>query len=177
MLGFAPKQLEQEGKIWYNREKKKVGEKEMDKEQFRSLPEKLRRLILGQEAIEIGKGGVSQVAKKYDVSRTTVTKGKKEYLAGEKYSSETGSRKNGGGRKLVTEKNPEITTLIIEMIEKENGVYGDPMTERRWTTLSTRKIAHFLKKDHGIDISSNTVRRILKKQIQPSAEQKDEGNR
>lgn len=63
------------------------------------------------------------------------------------------------------------------MIEKENGVYGDPMTERKWTTLSERKIARFLKEDHGIDISSKTVGRILKKQIQPSAKQKNERNR
>ena len=49
------------------------------------------------------------------------------------------------------------------MIEKENGVYGDPMTERKWTTLSERKIARFLKEDHEITISSNTVGRILKK--------------
>ena len=115
-------------------------------------------------------------SQKYNVSRTTVTKGKKEYLAGEKYSSETGSRKPGGGRKCITEKKPEITTIIIEMIEKENGVYGDPMTERKWTTLSERKIARFLKEDHGITISSNTVGRILKKQIQPSAKQENEGN-
>lgn len=37
------------------------------------------------------------------------------------------------------------------------------MTERKWTTLSERKIARFLKEDHGITISSNTVGRILKK--------------
>ena len=93
----------------------------MDIEQLKSLPEKLRRLVLGQEAAEVGRGGVSQIARKYNVSRTTVTKGKKEYLAGEKYSSETGSRKPGGGRKCITEKKPEITTIIIEMIEKEKA--------------------------------------------------------
>lgn len=70
-----------------------------------------------------------------------------------------------------------IGKLVIEMIEKENGVYGDPMTDRKWTTLSERKIARFLKEDHGITISSNTVGRILKKQIQPSAKQENEGNR
>lgn len=136
---------------------------EMDKEQFKSLPEKLRRLVLGEEAIEYGRGGVSQIAKKYNVSRTTVTKGKKEYLSGEKYTPETASRKPGGGRKPMTEKYPEITDIIIRMIEQENGVYGYPMSERKWTTLSERKIAEFLQKDHGIKVSSDTVGRILKK--------------
>ena len=54
----------------------------MDREQFKSLPEKLRRLVLGQEAAEYGRGGVSHIAKKYDVSRTTVTKGKKNIFQG-----------------------------------------------------------------------------------------------
>lgn len=75
--------------------------KEMDKEQFRSLPEKLRRLILGQEAAEIGRDGVSRIAEKYNVSRTTVTKGKKEYLSGEKYCSESGSRKKAAEEKQL----------------------------------------------------------------------------
>ena len=148
----------------------------MDREQFKSLPEKLRRLILGQEAAEYGRGGVSHIAKKYHVSRTTVTKGKKEYLSGEKYTAETGSRKAGGGRKAVTEKQPEITKRIIRMIEQENGVYGDPMTERKWTTLSERKIARFLERDYGIRISASTVGRILKKQILSPAKQENEGN-
>ncbi len=34
----------------------------MDREQFKSLPEKLRRLILGQEAAEYGRGGVRATA-------------------------------------------------------------------------------------------------------------------
>ena len=148
----------------------------MDREQFKSLPEKLRRLILGQEAAEYGRGGVSYIAKKYRVSRTTVTKGKKEYLSGEKYTAETGSRKAGGGRKAVTEKQPEITKLIIRMIEQENGVYGDPMSERKWTTLSERKIAGFLERNYGIRISASTVGRILKKQILSPAKQENEGN-
>ena len=147
----------------------------MDREQFKSLPEKLRRLVLGQEAAEYGRGGVSHIAKKYDVSRTTVTKGKKEYLSGGKYTLETGSRKAGGGRKAVTEKQPEITKRIIQMIEQENGVYGDPMSERKWTTLSERKIAGFLKED-GIRISPSTVGRILKKQILSPAKQENEGS-
>lgn len=54
----------------------------MDIEQLKSLPEKLRRLVLGQEAEEIGRGGVSQIARKYNVSRTTVTKGKRNILQG-----------------------------------------------------------------------------------------------
>lgn len=146
--------------MWYNGNKKIKAEKEMDIEQFKSLPEKLRRLILGQEAIEYGRGGVSRTAEKYKVSRTTVTKGKKEYLAGEKYTPETASRKPGGGRKAMTEKYPEIADIILQMIEQENGVYGDPMSERKWTTLSEQKIVGFLQKDHGIKVSGDTVGRI-----------------
>lgn len=63
----------------------------------------------------------------------------------------------------MTEKYPEITDIILRMIEQENGVYGDPTSERKWTTLSEQKIARFLQKDHRIKVSGDTVGRILKK--------------
>lgn len=135
----------------------------MDRQQFMAIPEKQRRLILGQEAIEYGYGGVTAIAKKYGVSRTTVTKGRDEYQAGIEYKCGDRSRRKGGGRRSVLVKRPIIEEIIITLVEDNNDVYGDPMSMKKWTTLSERKISKILLDDYLIDISYQTVGRILKK--------------
>lgn len=135
----------------------------MDKQQLMALPEKQRRLILGQEAIEYGYGGVTAISKKYSISRVTVTRGRDEYKAGIKFNRGDRSRKKGGGRKSITNKYPEIEERIVELVERENSVYGDPMSKKKWTALSERKISKFLAQDHDIKVSHKTVGRILKK--------------
>ncbi len=135
----------------------------MDRQQLMALPEKQRRLILGREALEHGYGGITAIALKYSVSRTTVTKGRDEYLNGEQYKRGDRSRKEGGGRRPITVTHPKIEENIAAILENENSVYGDPMKKRRYTTLSERKISKFLLQDYNIKASYKTVGRILKK--------------
>ena len=62
------------------------------------LPENLKRLYVGLEAIRSGYYGVSEVSEKYGVHKHTIRTGKKEVLA--KESVQAGHvRKSGGGRK------------------------------------------------------------------------------
>ncbi len=135
----------------------------MDRQQLMTLPERQRRLILGQEAIEHGYGGITAIALKYGVSRTTVTKGRNEYINGEQYKRGDRSRKEGGGRKPIAVHHPKIEESIATILENENSVYGDPMKKRKYTTLSERKISKALLQDYAIKASYKTVGRILKK--------------
>ena len=146
----------------------------MNYEMFRNHSEKDRRLIAGQEAHELGRGGITYVASKYRMSRSTVRRGVAEYLAGETYREGDRNRKKGGGRKKASEMHPGLIDLIIEMIEKENADFGSPCDGRKWCSLSPAKIARVLKEKHGIDVSRKTVWRILKKKgVQEEAEQED----
>jgi len=121
-------------------------EKQKIKEKFQRitehLNEKSRRLWCANEAITLGLGGISLVAIATGVSRTTITEGVKE-IEGRKKLPE-GIRREGGGRKLQTAKDPALKSDLENIIE---GVTrGDPEQPLRWVAKSMRNIADELNK-------------------------------
>lgn len=66
------------------------------------LDEKQRRMYAGLESLRPGSGGDRQIAEQLDMSRSTVTRGRKQLLSGE-FEKER-IRKVGGGRKSVKKK-------------------------------------------------------------------------
>ena len=116
-------------------------EKQKIKEKFQRitnhLNEKSRRLWCANEAITLGSGGISLVAKATGVSRTTITEGVKE-IKGRKKLPE-GIRREGGGRKLQTEKDPDLKSDLENIIE--GATRGDPEQPLKWVSKSTRNIA------------------------------------
>ena len=102
------------------------------------LDEKARRLWCANEAICMGRGGITFVASVTGLSRTTITEGVKE-IKGNKTPTEGNVRRKGGGRKGNAEKDkqlrPDIETLV------ESSTRGDPESPLKWTSKSTRKIA------------------------------------
>ena len=73
------------------------------------LDERQRRLLLGVEAIALGRGGITAVAAAAGVSRPTVTRGVAEAKAGAPGPAAQGRvRRPGGGRKPLTETDPAI---------------------------------------------------------------------
>ena len=66
-----------------------------------------RRRLAGLRAIEIGRGGLLRVCEITGMSHHTVIKGMRE-VRNTKREPITKLRKEGGGRKTIIEKNPEV---------------------------------------------------------------------
>jgi hypothetical protein len=107
------------------------------------LDERQRRLLLGAEAIALGRGGIAAVATASRMSRPTVTRGVAEVAAGGNAAHAPDRvRKSGGGRKSLTESDPGIVAALDALVDPETR--GDPMSPLRWTTKSTRNLADAL---------------------------------
>jgi len=122
------------------------------------LDERQRRLVLGAEARELGRGGVSVVARAAGVSAETVAKGLRELDSG---AAPTGRvRRPGGGRKPLTETDPGLAAALEALVDPQTR--GDPMSGAlRWTSKSTRTLAAELT-GRGHRVSSWTVGQLLR---------------
>ena len=121
------------------------------------LDERQRRLVLAAEARSLGHGGVSLVARASGVSRVTITGGVAELEAGTDPTPGR-ARRAGGGRKPLTDNDPQLLDALDALVEPESR--GDPMTRLRWTTKSTRTLAEELTRQ-GHPISHHSVGRLL----------------
>jgi len=120
------------------------------------LDERQRRLVLGVEARELGRGGVKLVAAAAGVSPDTVAKGLRELESG---AAPTGRvRRPGGGRKPVTATDPGLMQALEALVDPVTR--GDPMSALRWTSKSTRTLANELT-GQGHRVSSSTVGQLL----------------
>lgn len=117
--------------------------------------------MAGREALELGRGGVAAVARRYGMSPVTVRKGRDEYAAGVRWDPAEGSRRPGAGRRRATDVYPGLEEAVVAMVDAES--YGSPSADgRRWTTMSTRKIARAMA-ERGMPVSHHVVRGILEK--------------
>src|SRR3990167_3778388 len=85
-------------------------------------------------------------------------------------------RKEGGGRKNIVEKNPEMMKDIENILEENTA--GDPMSKLKWTNKSTYTIANELKNKNQ-NVSEDTVGRIIKKlgySLQVNIKSKESGS-
>jgi DNA-binding phage protein len=106
--------------------------------------ERERRLWAAVEARQLGRGGASTVARATGLSRTTIHQGLSELAEGR---SGTGLKRDrvrtsGGGRKAVTEKDPQLLVSLERLVEPTTC--GDPESALRWTCKSTRQLAEAL---------------------------------
>ena len=122
-----------------------------------TLNEKQRRLFAGWFSLRVGRGGDRRVSKVLGMARATVTKGRRQLLAGD--FEEKRIRKAGGGRKSIEKKKPEVIEFIQNEMECDTA--GDPCTGQRWYRRTTHLIASALTR-LGIPMSDRTVSRILK---------------
>ena len=139
------------------------------------LNEVQRRRFAALKALELGWGGVSKVSKLTKMSHHTIDKGIKEVTNLEKKPTHR-LRCEGGGRKKVAQKNPQIQREI-ENIVNENTA-GDPMSLLKWTSKSTYTIAKELN-IQNYSISEDTVGRILKQSgytLQGNRKSKESGS-
>src|ERR1700758_3160579 len=99
------------------------------------LDERQRRLLLGAEALELGRGGIKAVAEATGVHPDTVGRGVREAEGG----PEPRVRAPGGGRKKLAEPDPGRGPALMALVEPESR--GDPQSPLRWTCLPARNLA------------------------------------
>jgi hypothetical protein len=120
------------------------------------LNERQRRLVLAAEARALGHGGVTQVARAAQVSRTTVHAALAALDTAVPDSER--SRRSGGGRVSCQVHDPTLLGNLEALIEPTTR--GDPMSPLRWTCKSTRQLAAALQAQ-GHQVSYRTVARLL----------------
>ena len=121
------------------------------------LNERQRRLWAASEAISLGHGGITIVAKATGMSRMTVTQGINDLRRGD-CLGENRIRRSGGGRKKTSQTQPDLLPSLDALVEPT--AKGDPMSPLRWTTKSTRHLSEILNEE-GFQISHMQVCRLL----------------
>jgi Rhodopirellula transposase DDE domain len=117
------------------------------------------RLLVAEKAAELGRGGISHLARLTGMSRVTITQGLSELRGGKLRNRAEGRvREPGGGRKKVEHVDTGLSRRLRAIVEETTA--GDPMSLLKWTSKSTRTIADELTRS-GHPISSVTVGRCL----------------
>jgi len=128
-----------------------------------SLNERARRLFAATEALAIGHGGIAIVARATGIAPSTIAVGKAEVLAlegsGAAPLAVNRSRRAGGGRKKLTDKDPTLLSDLERLVEPVTR--GDPESPLRWTARSVQNLAEELVRQ-GHQTSANTVATLLK---------------
>lgn len=121
------------------------------------LDERQRRLVLGVEATELGRGGIKAISQTTGVHPDTVARGVHE-LKGDP-EPQVRVRSPGGGRKKLAVTDPELAVQLQALVDPVTR--GDPMSPLLWTTKSTRNLAETLTR-MGHAVSDRTVARMLR---------------
>src|SRR6266704_2437262 len=121
------------------------------------LDERQRRLLLGAEALELGRGGIKAVAEATGVHPDTVGRGVREAEG----RPEPRVRAPGGGRKKLADTDQQLVPALMALVDP--AARGDPVSPLRWTCLSTRNLAGALAKA-GHPVTDRTVARRLREQ-------------
>jgi hypothetical protein len=134
----------------------------------RSLPEDHRRRYAAVEALKIGPGGISYIARVLGMSRRTIYTGIKELEGMEEGDPEHpkrpsgGSsriRRRGGGRRRAVQAQPGLALAADGILEAHTA--GSPTDETvRWTDLNPMRLAEKLAAK-GYDIGRNTAAQLL----------------
>ena len=126
---------------------------------FGTLNEFQARLFAADKALDLGRGGISRLSVLTGLSRTTITKAVEELQSGKRVTPGEGRvRRVGGGRKKVEGVDPGIRDLLEKILEETTA--GDPMSQLRWTSKSTRTMAEELTR-LGHPVTWVTVARCL----------------
>ena len=125
------------------------------------LDERRRRQWAAAESRELGWGGVTIVAQATGLSRTTINAGKSELTrpAKQRASEAMRVRRPGGGRRPLTETDPDLLAALESLIEPTTR--GDPESPLRWTCKSIRNLADELTREKH-PVGAVTVAKLLR---------------
>lgn len=132
------------------------------------LNESQRRLLLGVEAQVLGANSISLVARAAGVNRATVRDGldlvdalQRGDVDPEVLRPRVRVRREGGGRKRTRDKQPELLSALMNILESdESGFYPSPLL---WTTRTRDKLAEDLEQ-LGFKVSGSTILELLKEE-------------
>src|SRR3981081_609103 len=124
------------------------------------LDERGRRLFAANEAIWLGRGGVTAVAATTGIARSTITRGVAELKAA-RNDIGRGIRRPGAGRKREAERQPGLLSALEALIE--DAIRGDPEAPLRWVSRSQRNIAETLRRQ-GFQVSQKLIGQLLREQ-------------
>ncbi len=126
------------------------------------MDERARWCWAAAAAMELGWGGVSAVSLATSMSRTTITEGIKQLRRGDYTAPEADGRirRLGGGRKPVTETDPELLGALERLVDPLSR--GDPQSPLRWTLKSTQRLARELTSQNH-PVGARTVAALLRK--------------
>jgi transposase len=124
------------------------------------MDERLRRQWAATEARDLGRGGVTLVARATGLSRTTITAGLHELdqPASQRAAEADRIRRPGGGRRPLKETDEGLLAALESLIEP--ATRGDPQSPLRWTCKSLRRLAAELT-GRRHPISPNSVAALL----------------
>jgi hypothetical protein len=125
------------------------------------LDERSRRIWLGAEAGELGRGGIKFVAEATGAAIETVRRGIADL--GKDPGEQDGGRvrRPGGGRKKAEDRDPELPAALDALLDDDGNEAGDPMTPRlRWTSKSLVKLSGELR-EQGRESSPSKVRQLM----------------
>lgn len=132
------------------------------------LDEKARRVWAASEAMALGYGGISAVAKATGMAISTIRIGIQEIQEIKESSAQTlilqeeaprRVRRVGGGRKPLTSYDPTLVKDLEALVSAT--IRGDPISPLRWTCKSTRVLAGELK-HKGHSVTHASVGRLLR---------------
>ena len=123
-------------------------------------------MLAAVEAKVIGRGGIAQVAAATGMARGTIAAGlqdlegtSNDLLPGHQVAAPAATRRPGGGRKALTEKDPTLVTDLLALVEPTTR--GDPESPLRWSCKSLRALADELQ-GRGHVVSHVVVGQLLK---------------
>ena len=126
---------------------------------FPTLNERNRRIYAATEARALGRGGITVIARISGLAPSTIARGMRE-VRGEVASAEAARvRREGGGRKALTEKDQRLVADLEALVEP--GSRGDPESPLRWSLKSTRVLSRQLQR-MGHAVSHTVVSRLLR---------------
>lgn len=136
------------------------------REKYRALApimdERMRRQWAAIEASDLGWGGVAVVAQATGLARNTIKAGMREVdhrVAHPEDPVEGRIRRRGGGRKRLTETDPQLIEALEALVDP--ATRGDPESPLRWTCKSTAKLAEELARQNH-PVTDRTVAMMLK---------------
>jgi hypothetical protein len=122
-----------------------------------ALDEQSRRRFAAMEAQDLGRGGVSLIARVTGLARRTIYRGLDDIRNNR--SAEPGRvRQRGGGRKKKTVEDPTLLPDLKRLVEPTSR--GDPTHPLLWTCRSLRHLAKELA-DKGHKVCPTVVGRLL----------------
>jgi hypothetical protein len=126
------------------------------------MDERMRRQWAATEAVDLGWGGVTAVAQATGLARNTILVGTREVLERQAHPRAVISlriRREGGGRKALTETDPGLVQALERLVDPVTR--GHPQSALRWTCKSTAALAEELQRqDHPV--TDRTVAALLK---------------